>query len=110
MPSPVEVGHADDLRGVLGLDGHGVGEPAASQAGQHAERVRAGVDRHQVGRPARRERPGGHAGRGLQAGHLGRAGGVDRGQSGPGAIGLERTEGPVAQVLQDARPGRSACW
>ena len=48
----VEVGHADDLGGVRGLDGDGVGEPAASQAGEDAERVRAGVDRHQVGRAA----------------------------------------------------------
>ena len=78
----VEVGHADDLGGARGLDGDGVGEAAASQAGEHAERVRAGVDRHQVGRPARRERPGGHARRRLQAGDLGRAGaGVDRGQT-----------------------------
>ena len=67
-PVVVEVGDADDLGGLRRRDVHGVGEPAASQAGEEAERVRAGVGRHQVGRPSRRERPG-HAGRGLHAGH-----------------------------------------
>ena len=39
----------------------------------------------------------------FQAGDLGRAGaGVDRRQSGSGAIGLRRCEGSVAQVPQDA--------
>ena len=76
-----EVAHADDLGRARGLDGDGIGEPAAAQAGEHVHRVRAGVDRHQVGRTAGRERPGGDARRRLQAGHLGRAAGIDRGQS-----------------------------
>ena len=49
-----EVGDEDrDGRAGRG-EGDRVGEPAAAQAAQHAERVRAGVDRHQVGRSARR--------------------------------------------------------
>ena len=98
-----EVAHADDLGGARGLNGDGIGEAASSKAGEHVERVRAGVDRHEIGGTAGRERSGGDARRRLQAGDLGRAGaGVDRGQPRPGAIGLEWTEGPVAQVLQDA--------
>ena len=87
MPLPVEVGHADDLGRARGLEGDGIGEAASSKAGEHVERVRAGVDRHQVGRTAGRERSRGHARRRLQAGDLGRAAGIDCGQPGPGAIG-----------------------
>ena len=64
----------------------GLAKRPSAQAREHVERVRAGVDRHQVGRTAGRERPGGHARRRLQAGDLGRAAGIDRGQPGPGAI------------------------
>ena len=75
MPSPVEVGHADDLAGLGVWIGDGIGEAASAQAREHVQRVRAGVDRHQVGGTAGRERPGGHARRRIQAGDLGRAAG-----------------------------------
>ena len=52
-PIAGEVGHADDLGRARGLDGHGIGEAAAAQTGEDVERVRARVDRHQVGRTAR---------------------------------------------------------
>ena len=61
MPSPVEVGHADHLRGSAGIEGDGIGEPSVPQAREQADGLRAGVDRHQVGRAAGGERPGRHA-------------------------------------------------
>ena len=87
MPLPVKSAMRTTWAGLGVSDGDGIGEAAAAQAGEDVERVRAGVDRHQVGRTAGRERSGGHARRRLQAGDLGRAAGIDRGQPGPGAIG-----------------------
>ena len=78
----------------------GIGEPASAQAGEHVERVRAGVDRHQVGRTAGRERSGGDARRRLQAGDLGRAAGIDRGQPGPGAIGHGGAKVPLPRFCR----------
>ena len=99
----IEVGHADDLGGARGLDRDGIGEAAAAQAREHVERVRAGVDRHEIGGTAGRERSGGDAHRRIQAGHLGRArAGIDRRQPGARAIRDEGCEGAVAQVVQDA--------
>ena len=102
MPLPVKSAMRTTWAGLCGLDGDGIGEAAAAQAGEHVERVRAGVDRHEVGRTAGRERSGGHARRRFQAGDLGRAAGIDRGQPGPGAIGDGRGEGAIAQVAEDA--------
>ena len=99
----VEVGHADDLGGARGLDGDWIGEAASSKAGEHAERVRAGVDRHEVGGTAGRERSGGHARRRppgfVTAGVL--PGSIAR-QPGSGTIGDGGCEGPIAQVAEDA--------
>ena len=94
-----EVGHADDLGRALGGDAStGLANRPPPRPASTSERVRAGVDRHQVGRAARRERPGGHARRRLQAGDLERAAGIDLGQAGPGAIGDGGGEAAVAQV------------
>ena len=63
-----------------------------------------------LGRTAGRERSGGHARRRLQAGDLGRAAGIDRGQPGPGAIGDGGCEGAHRPGCAGRSPGRSACW
>ena len=102
MPSSVEVGHADDLRGLLGLDGHRVGERPPPRPASTSSVFEPGlIVTRSVGPPG----VSGPAATPAVASRLvtsGEPSGVDRGQSGPGAIGLGWTEGPVAQVLQDA--------
>ena len=46
--------------------------------------------------------PAADARRRLQAGDLGRTAGIDRGQTGPGAVGDGRGEAAIAQVAEDA--------
>ena len=95
----IEVGHADDLRRAR-VSGRRRDWRTGLLPGPRARRgcSMPGLIVTRLGRAAGRERPGGDAGRRFQAGDLGRAAGVDRGQPGPGAIGLGGAKTPSPQL------------
>ncbi len=100
---PIEVANTDHSRVGHGFDGGGVGEPAAAQAGEQIECVRAGVYRKQIDRPAPSE-PSDRRARGRVETRDDRTtqAGVDFRKAGAGAIAQGSRKVAVAIVMEDA--------